>query len=240
MIRIKIKNKGSLLSIALLLAVFCLTVALIIELFPLFKDVAANINDEEALTSDIHSYGIKGALIITALQAIQVMTAFFPSAAIQILAGLSYGLFYGMLFCLLGYLLGNTIVFVLVRQVDKTFTLTFPKLGRRERKSKWDFSFIKDSDHAAVFAVALFLIPGIPNGVLPYIFAKTRITLPRYLMSICIAGAPSILICSFVGERIANGDITTAVIIFGFLLLAALVVILSRNRIIAFVKRLGR
>ena len=171
------------------------------------------------------------------LQALQVITTIFPSAAVQILAGLTYGIFYGMLICLAGYMLGNTMVFVFVRQIDKTFEFTVPKLSKRVSKPKWDFSFISDSSNAALVAFTLFLMPGIPNGILPYIFAKTKISLPRYLLSILLAGAPSILLCSLVGERIANGDIVTAVLISCIMLLTALFVFVSRNQIIAFLKK---
>jgi uncharacterized membrane protein YdjX (TVP38/TMEM64 family) len=240
MIKFNFKDKESLLSIALVAIVVCLTVVMFIDLFPLLKDIAINIKNEEELSSDIYDYGTSGAFIIVALQALQVITAFFPSAAIQILAGLTYGIFYGMLFCLAGYILGNALVFFLVRQMNKTFTLTFTRPKKRESRFRWDFSFLKDSDHVAVLVVALFLIPGIPNGILPYIFARTKISLPRYLLSIGIAGIPSILLCSSVGERIANGDILSAAILFGTMLLIVFVVLLSRNRIISLLKRISR
>jgi len=86
-------------------------------------------------------------------------------------------------------------------------------------------------------AFLLFLIPGIPNGILPYIFAKSRITLPRYLLAILLAGTPAILICTLVGERIADGDIYTAAIVFGIFVIIALLVLVLRSRIISFIKK---
>lgn len=231
-------NRNSLLSIALIILLVCLIVVMCVDLLPLLEIVAANINDETNVTSDIYNYGPRGVFIIMTLQALQVITTFFPSAAIQILAGLAYGIFSGMLIWLVGYILGNSIVFLFVRQIDKAFTFTITKSKKRDKKPRWDLSFLKDSDNATLMAFVLFLIPGIPNGILPYIFAKTKITLPRYLLSISLAGIPSILLCSFIGERLYHGDTFTAGLITCLLMLTALYVFIRRNRIIAFLKKI--
>ena len=199
--------------------------------------VVTHITDEKAVIADIQSYKIKGVLILIALQALQIITAIFPAAAIQVLAGLTYGIFYGMFICLAGYVLGNTIIFILVRQFDINFFPLKANPAKKPHKSKWDFSFLRKADNAARMAFILYLIPGIPNAILPYIFAKTKISLPRYLLIIVLAGAPSILLCSLVGERISDGDIFTAALLFGILVLIALIVFFMRNHIIAFVNK---
>ena len=232
-----LKNKETLFSFVLLIALIGLIFIMFIDLIPILRNVVAHIKNEEELTSYIKNYGSKGIPIIIALQALQVITTIFPAAAVQILAGLSYGIFYGMLCCLAGYILGNSIVFIIVRQIDKTFVPIIPKLDNREhRKTKWDFSFLKESKHAEFMSFILFLIPGIPNGILPYLFARTKISLPRYLLSITLAGIPSILLCSFMGERISIGDTLSALLIFGFLTLIVILVLIFRKRIIEFLK----
>jgi uncharacterized membrane protein YdjX (TVP38/TMEM64 family) len=234
---LNLKVKETLFSIILIVALAGLILIMFIDLIPVLKNVVAHIKNEKELTTYISNYGSKGVLIIIALQALQVITAIFPAAAVQILAGLSYGIFYGMLSCIIGYILGNSIVFVIVRQIDKTFMPVFPKLRKRKnKKAKWDFSFLKESKHAALMAFILFLIPGIPNGILPYLFAHTKISLNRYLLSIILAGIPSILVCSIIGERISIGDTTSALLIFCFLLLIAFLVLLFRKRVITLIR----
>lgn len=167
----------------------------------------------------------------------RVITIIFPSAPIQILAGLTYGIFFGLLICLAGYMIGNTIVFVLIRRFGDIF-LPFNTVNKKIRKkSRWDLLFSIKSENVEFMAFLLFLIPGIPNGILPYIFAKSRITLPRYLLAILLAGTPTILICTLVGERIADGDIYTAAIVFGIFVIIALLVLVLRSRIISFIKK---
>lgn len=230
--------KKDLFSTILLILLVGLIIVMFIDLIPVLENISAHIQNEAELTSYIKNYGAKGIPIIIALQALQVITTVFPSAAIQILAGLSYGIFNGMLLCLAGYILGNSLVFVIVREVDKTFFPVLPKFNRiKPKKLKWDFSFLKESKHAAFLAFMLFLIPGIPNGILPYLFARTKISLPRYLLSISLAGIPSILLCSFMGERISKGDTRSALLILCFLLLIALIVVIFRKQIISSLKQ---
>lgn len=239
--RLKSEN---IISAALLVGFVCILIWGIVNLIPLFRQLIQDISDERSVVATIREYKIRGIVVILAMQALQVVTTVFPSAVIQVLAGLTYGVFYGMLICLAGYMLGNAFVFEAVRLVDRIFAKQFARRAERRRekkgKPKWDFSFLKKSNNAGIIAFALFLIPGIPNGVLPYIFAKTSLTLPRYLTSIFLAGIPSILICSVIGERIASGDWFTAVLLIALLLAAAVWVILSRNRILQFLQRFGR
>lgn len=238
MIKLKLKDPGKRISVLLLIALVLLTAFMFVELIPLLRIIAENVTNEEAVTADIDHLGVKGVFLIIAIQALQVITTVVPSAGIQILAGLAYGLLKGMLICLAGCILGNSIVFLFVRQFDKTFELTIPKLRKFWNNRQWDFLFSNGGHSVALIAFALYLIPGIPNGILPYIFAKTKISLPRYLTSVGMASVPSILLCSLVGERIANGDIFTAVLVFCILGAIALTAVLMRKRILCLIRRI--
>lgn len=234
------KYEMEILSISLIIIIIFIAVLMCVELIPLMKHIVAHSTDEKAVISEIYNYGIRGVIILIALQTLQIITAIFPSAAIQILAGLTYGIFYGLLICITGYILGNAIIFILVRQIDKIFAPIVLKHKKNRRKSKWDFSFLREANNATRIAFLLFLIPGIPNGILPYIFAKTKISLSRYLLTILIAATPGILLCSLLGDSISDGDIFTSVLVSGILILITLVVFISRNRIITFLKELSR
>jgi uncharacterized membrane protein YdjX (TVP38/TMEM64 family) len=235
-----LKNKETLFSVLLIIILVSLTVIMFIDLIPLLKNVAAHVNNEGELIPYIRNYGAKGVPIIIALQTLQVITTVFPAATVQILAGLTYGIFGGLVLCLAGYMLGNTIVFVVVRQIDRKFVpIIFKPKDTNKKKPKWDFSFLKDSNNAAFMAFLLYLIPGIPNIVLPYIFARSKISLPRYLLSVCLACIPTILLCSTVGERISKGDAKSALLIIGLLILIAVIVVIFRKKILAAFRKIN-
>ena len=85
---------------------------MVVDLLPLLRQVAANAGDESKIVKYIASYGFKGVPILIGLQALQVITAVIPSAAIQLLTGLCYGVWWGTLINLVGCVLGNLIIFV--------------------------------------------------------------------------------------------------------------------------------
>ncbi len=108
---------------------------------------------------------------------------------------------------------------------------------RRRRRASWNFSFILKSKNPALLAFLLFLIPGVPNGILPYVFARTKITLPRYLLSVVTAMTPNILVSSVVGDLLSDGDVRSALIIAGATLAVTLLVLLRRRQFTAFLNR---
>lgn len=223
--------KTNILPIFLIALLFALTLWLIYDLLPLMVNIVEHIKNENVVISEIRGYGSKSVLILFAMQVLQIVTSVLPAAPIQILAGLTFGSLYGTGICLLGYVAGNGIMFLFSRKVRQVVSLKITLPGRKKAKPKWEFSFLKSAENKPMLAFLLALIPGIPNGILPYLFSKTDITLPRYLLSVFLAGIPTIYLSCFAGERIANGDIMTAVAIAGALLLMAGVVVLLNKRI---------
>ena len=236
MLKFIMRHSAKIVAIALIFLMLVLIVILSIDLVPLLEEVATHTQDEGAVVSKIHGFGLQGVLILVTLQALQIITVVFPTVAVQVLAGLTFGVFGGLLICLAGYLLGNTIVFVLIRQWRKAFRTIVLDEQPKTRKSGWDFSFIREANNATILAFFLFLIPGVPNGILPYIFARTKITLARYLLCILVAATPTIVLSSTMGARIAQGDFVTAVIVGALMLAITVWVFLARNRILEFLK----
>lgn len=231
MARDEFRNKAlSLLAAVLVIAAI---IVLTINLLPLLKTVSDHISDDEALAMEIREYGFKGVVIMSGLQVLQIITIVFPSAAVQILAGLSYGILNGLVICIAGYVVADTLIFILVRRLGATFDFHIAKPKWRVRL---DESVLKNADSFGWIAFMMYLIPGIPNGILPYIFARSNIPLPRFLLLNIIALSPSILMCSIVGERIAKGDYITAVAVTMVQILLAVLGYVYRDRIMGYIK----
>lgn len=213
-------------------------------LYPLLRSISAYQQDEHPMIAAIEAYGAYGVLILAALQAIQVVTVFFPAVAIQILGGLVYGIVGGVLVCLAGYLLGNLMIYLLVRELHVSFSRRRPRESadapsEPRRKRSWDFSFLRTSKRATRVAVILFLIPGVPNAILSYLLASTRISLPKFLLC-CLAGTPTIVLAATVGQQLGQGDVAVAVAVFSVLGVASLLVVLAREPLLAFARRLAQ
>ncbi len=232
-------KKRTILSICVLAVGIGLLVVMCISLIPLLKQVLDNSGNEADLVPYISSYGIGGVFLLMGLQIFQVVLPFFPTAVIQILAGLCYGIWLGSLVCLIGCVLGNSLVFLGMRQFKKTFSELFaPNPNKKKKPNKFlSVATISRMPRPALIAFLLFLIPGIPNGILPYIFSQTKITYPRFILSVACASTPSILLCSILGERIYAQDYTTAIILGAVVVVLAVVFFLFRNKILARVER---
>lgn len=197
----------------------------VITFWPLLAD-AFRQGGQQQLREFLREAGIKGILILYLLQTLQIFLAFFPSMTIQIAGGITYGIFYGMLICLAGIITGNAIIFELVRHFGPKVKAL---LGDTKQESR--FAFLKRSKNVGLILFTIFLVPGIPNGIMPYLAAGTNISFPRYILVVMLASIPNILFCTYLGDRIIKGEFGEALIILGVLLVAATLVYLFRNRI---------
>ena len=214
-----------------------LTVLMVIDLLPLLRQVAANRGDKSAIAQYISSYGFKGVPILMGLQALQIMVAVVPSAAIQVLTGLCYGVWWGTLINLAGCVLGNVMVFVAVRQLRSIVAPMREKLRRRRDSDVFSLAKLKRLKRPELVAFAFFLIPGIPNGIMPYMFAETDITLPRYIAAVVAGSIPSTFLCTYLGERLSRGSYHMALIIAAIAAVVVAVVLMFKDKLVARIER---
>jgi uncharacterized membrane protein YdjX (TVP38/TMEM64 family) len=225
-------NRQIVFSFVILVLMLGLIAIMVVELVPLMRQVLRDTHDEAKMIDYINAYGAAGVPVLAGLQALQVMLTVIPAAAIQVLSGLCYGIWFGAVICIVGGILGNMIVFIVLRQVRSTFSVLFKERSKKPKQDR--FLSVKTLDrlkHPEYVSFFFYLIPGIPNGILPYIFAQTKISLGRYLLSVSLANIPSTLLCTWLGERISKGDYRTAIILAGVFVLILIIVLIFRKRI---------
>lgn len=209
-----------------------LIAVMVIDLIPLLKQVLSDTHDETKMIDYINAYGAKGVPILAGLQALQVMLTVIPAAAIQVLAGLCYGIWYGAVICIIGGIVGNMIVFIVLRQVRSAFSALFKERSAKIKKERFlSVNTLNRLKHPEYISFFFYLIPGIPNGILPYIFAQTHISIGKYLLSVSAASIPSVLLCTWLGERISKGDYRTAVILAAVFIVILIIVLIFRKKI---------
>ena len=145
--------------------------------------------------------GIRGIIAVMLLQGIQVVSIVMPGMAIQVAAGLMYGWLEGFIVCYAGFVISNVLVFAFARRMgsDRLRTVS---MGRR---TQW---FIEKFQAAPpMFMVGIAnLIPAIPNGVIPYIAAKTKITTRDFALAVASTSWLQILTSCMAGQFIIRGD----------------------------------
>jgi uncharacterized membrane protein YdjX (TVP38/TMEM64 family) len=240
------KKKDLIISLLALAVIAGLIVTLFVTLVPILVDIFTDQDGRDAI-GIIHSHGVRGVPVLASLQALQVITTVVPALLIQIPAGLVYGTWAGLAICLAGSILGNMIMFVALRQFSTTVDHIFPKRKKRreekasrpKKKSKLPFFMNPESlnrmPHPELVAFYIYLIPGIPNGVLPHLFARTKVSFARYLVAVAAGNAPSTLVCTLVGDRLAHGDWRGAIIIIAIFVACIGAALLLRRKIITLI-----
>jgi uncharacterized membrane protein YdjX (TVP38/TMEM64 family) len=161
--------------------------------------------------------GWKGVIYLALFQAAQVLSVFFPGAAVQIAGGLVFGTLRSFLICMISFVGANVCVFALARRHQDRMVRTDTKRGRRVQKV---LDWINSSDPAFMTMLA-YMMPGIPNGFVPYAAVHTKITLRQFSLSVFLGSLIQIFIMCSIGSRIMAGDFTISF----FLVLGSLALI---------------
>lgn len=192
----------------------------IVELFELIKrgnedEIAAYLNSQS-------SWG--GYFVLFIIQALQVVSIFFPGMVIQIAGALIYGWWRSFLICWLGFVFGNALVFVVARVLGKSIQFAFASEGKKEN---WLMQKINDGNPTFVVAIAC-LVPGVPNGIIPYIAARTKISVKSFVLAVACSSWIQIILNCIAGHFLRNGQYMF--MIFAFAIQIALIVVISKNR----------
>jgi len=224
-------KKQYILKIAAAAAMLGLIALLVAHLYPLGREVVENVGDETRVIDYIESYGWKGVPILMGLEALQIIVAVIPEAAVNVLSGLCYGVWWGALISVAGIALGNIVVFVALRQLKNLFAPFFKK--KTKSKNGLSPEMLARVRRPELIAFFFFLIPCFPNGIMPYVFAQTKIPLPRYLLAVVAGIVPSTFLCTFLGDRLSKGHYGIAIAAAAVFLLIALLALLFKNKLVA-------
>ena len=155
----------------------------------------------------LRSQGKIGVVILVALQVLQTITIVFPGIPIYVAAGIVYGKVWGMLICYLTYVISNSAVFLFARKMGAVSEKILS--GRKKKKEGEEVatSLLQRTKYPGYITAALCVIPVVPNGLVPYIAAKTEIPFKRFLLSIAIGCFPGILLFIWCGSMILDGHI---------------------------------
>lgn len=164
------------------------------------------IDDLEAFAKE---HIVIGAIIFSAVCALQVIFAFIPGEMVEIAAGVLFGPWWGTLFCLVAETTGSVIVIILVRKFGRGLV---ESLYPREKIDA--LPILNDRKKRNAFIFLLFAIPGTPKDFLTYIIGLTKISIPTYILLTFFARIPSVITSTFAGSSIGDGKIIQAVIIF--------------------------
>lgn len=200
----KIKKNKKLI-IAILLCIIALTAYLI---YVFFGDFFAELftlletGDQEQIAAYLNGQSQWGGYVALFFCSIlQVVSIFMPGMLIQITGALIYGWWKAFLICWIGFTAGNAFVFFFARLFGKSMEIAL----NMEKKSSWLMNKINSGNPELVIAVAC-MVPGIPNGIIPYIAARSRITFGEFTKAVFEASSIQILLNCIAGHFLVRGE----------------------------------
>lgn len=187
-------------------------------------------NKEESIQLFLENQNsIQGLICLALLQVLQVITIFFPGAAIHIAGGLVYGPWKSFLVCHLTFVFTNLMVFFLGRH---HFTLVGNLASSNNAKVKKVTTWINSNDPAYMCMLA-YMIPGIPNGFVPFGAIRTNMTLKQFFISVYCGSFIQIFVMCFIGRQIVSGDYLFSIGLIVFMIISIVVLYMNKNRILA-------
>ena len=177
----------------------------------------------------------KGQLFLLLVQIVQVVIAFIPGEALELLAGFLYGPWYGLLLSLAGCLIASTMVFAIVRRFGNKLLL---KLFPRDSLAEYDF--LQSSRKIEIITFVLFLIPGTPKDLLTYVAGASSIKMSTFLFLSTLARIPSILSSTFMGATFGEGNFGTTAVVFILTAAVGFFGIFFKESIINLCHKIGR
>ena len=175
----------------------------------------------DGLEEFIAGFGIWGCLILVLFQMLQIVVAFLPGEPIELVSGMMYGGFFGALLCLAGVVLGTYLVFFAVQKFGSSLIAAFH--DEKKLKKLNHLSCFRSEKNAELLTFILFLIPGLPKDFFAFAAPLTPIRMHRFVLISTLGRAPGMLITTYAGKSLLEGNWILALVLYGLLGIGALI-----------------
>lgn len=154
---------------------------------------------------------VSGYFYLFLLSLIQIVSVFLPCLVVQVAGALIFGWWKAFLSCWAGFVAGNMVVFIGMRMFGKGISFAFEKTMFKD-----NWLIRKLNSNNPVFAVVMAcMIPGIPNGIIPYIAANTAISTKDFFYAITFSSWIQVVLNCIAGGFLAQGKFLLVLLAFG-------------------------
>lgn len=193
----------------------------IVEIFRLLER-----GDQEEITEYLRATSrTQGFLLLYVFSILQVVSVVFPCMVIQVAGALIFGWGKSFLLCWLGFVSGNILVFIVARKLGKHISIVLSK--NENPKENWLLQKINNGNPIFVVMLAC-MVPGVPNGIIPYIASQTKIRCKSYALAVAASSWIQILLNCIAGDFLAQGEYLF--MILAFALEITIVIVVAKNR----------
>ncbi|WP_350455010.1 TVP38/TMEM64 family protein [Slackia heliotrinireducens] len=221
-------TQADLAKLGLMAVFFLLVLVLFVLMLPWIKELT-EVSGREELVSQVRSAGPVGVLMLLGLQLLQIIVAFIPGEAVQMVAGMMYGPLGGTLIILTGCLISSALLFAVVHKLGAPFV-------RAMIPEKW-MGKLEDFENSGnkldIMVFVLFLIPGMPKDVLTYLVPLTNMKMSRFVGLTTIARIPGVVMSTSAANGLLEGNYMLVAAICGVIAVVAVIGFFNRDRIMA-------
>ena len=200
----------------------------------MFKDVLVEMitlirnGDEQQLSAFLAGQSMfTGLAALFLVSILQVVSIVLPGPVFPVAGAVIFGWWRSFLVCWAGFVCGNGLVFFLARFFGRSLT---EALGL-EQKNGWLLNKMNSADPRFVTALAC-MIPGIPNGIIPYVAQRCDMRLYSFVFAIAASSWVNILLNCIAGHFLARGEYMFTFIAFALQLVILAIVALNKDRIL--------
>ena len=224
----RLEQTGAVIAIA---AIVAGTLLLIIKVYgPHFADIFRLLRhgNQEEISEFLNRSGQwEGLMIVYLLSILQVISVIIPGMAIQVSAGLIYAWWKAFLVTYLGFLSGNMLIFMAARKLgDRVYDL----LPEKSRQT-WIGTKINSANSGFVISLA-YLVPGVPNGIVPYIASTTDLTPSHFGFCIGASAWIQILCNCLAGHFLVRGEYFYTVMSFAIQIFIIIFVSFNKEQVL--------
>src|SRR6056297_1958988 len=173
--------------------------------------------DAQALRTWIAGFGVFAPLVFIFLQATQVVVAPIPGQVVALVAGYLFGPVYGTIYSLTGVLIGSAVAFSLAKRYGRSFV---ERVIDDAIIDRFD-AFFERVGVPGLFAFVI--IPGLPDDAICFLSGLTKWRLRTFLAVISIGRLPAYVVTVYAGGELATGEVSTAVILLGAIIVASVI-----------------
>lgn len=222
------KNKIKLFREIIAIGILILFGIGIIKLIPTFVSLATE-EGRNGFESKIENLGIKGVILIIALEVSKIILVFLPGEPIELLAGLCYGPWIGLIIMYIGIAISNIII---IFSVKKYGIKLVRDVVKKEKIEKIKNMIEENPDRTEVSLFILYFLPFLPKDFITYVASLLPISKGIFLVISLIARFPAVFSSVLVGSKILDGDILSIIFIYviTYIISAIIALIYKKNQ----------
>ncbi|MGI5894337.1 MAG: TVP38/TMEM64 family protein [Candidatus Merdivicinus sp.] len=218
------------LALAIASGMICFLIGFIAYHWDTLIRIIMSQNPSIELQEFISGFGIWGAAILILFQSLQIVIAFLPGEPIELVSGMMYGGFLGAILCLIGVLIGTYAVFYAVQKLGNGLITAFHDEKKVKKFNR--LAVFRYQKNAELLTFILFLIPGLPKDFFTFLAPLTPISIHRFVLISTLGRAPGMLITTYAGVSLLQGNFLLAACLYGLLGICALIGILYYRKLL--------